>query len=449
MIEKQRIKKLNNNCFQKNKYIIYWMQQSQRTEHNHAFEYSKQLANKHDKNLIVFFGLTDNYPDANLRHYSFMLDGLKEVQNSLEKQNIKFLIQKISPEKGIIKLCKQACIIIVDRGYLKIQKKWRNLVAKEIKCPLIQVESDSVVPVETASEKEEYSAATIRKKINNKLNDFLKPVKKIKYKKNYYETKLESLDISDKKKILSKLNIDNTVKPVEKFIGGTCQADKILKDFILNKLETYSEKKNDPNEKNTSDMSPYLHFGQISPVYIALKIKETQHKAKEGFLEELIVRRELSNNYVFYNKDYDLYEGLPNWAKKSLKKHEQDKREYTYKLEEFEKAETHDPYWNAAQKQMINTGKMHGYMRMYWGKKIIEWTKKPKDAFKIAIYLNNKYELDGRDPNAFTGVAWCFGKHDRPWTERSVFGNIRYMNSNGLKRKFNADLYSKKYKKII
>jgi len=215
--------------------------------------------------------------------------------------------------------------------------------------------------------------------------------------------------------------------------------------FLKEKINDYQIKRNDPNLDFISNMSPYLHFGQISALYIALSVLKNKSLGNETFLDELIVRRELSMNFVYYNLKYDFFESLPSWAKISLKKHEKDKRMYIYSLEEFDKAETHDPYWNAAQKQMINTGKMHGYMRMYCGKKIIEWTKKPDDAFNISIHLNNKYELDGRDPNGYTGVAWCFGKHDRPWKKRPIFGNIRYMNSNGLKRKFDIESYSKKY----
>jgi deoxyribodipyrimidine photo-lyase len=215
----------------------------------------------------------------------------------------------------------------------------------------------------------------------------------------------------------------------------------LLTEFIKKKLDLYPVKRNDPNQDVTSHMSPYLHFGQISPLYIALRVIDSNSKGKEAYLEELIVRRELSHNYVFYNNKYDKYVSLPPWAKNTLNFHGRDKREYIYSLKDFEGAKTHDVYWNAAQKEMVLTGKMHGYMRMYWGKKILEWTKSPPEGFKIALYLNNKYELDGRDPNGYAGVAWCFGKHDRAWSERRVFGKIRYMNAAGLKRKFNADKY--------
>ncbi len=192
-------------------------------------------------------------------------------------------------------------------------------------------------------------------------------------------------------------------------------------------------------------MSPYLHFGQISPLYVAIQISQHRSPGKEAFLEELIVRRELSMNFVHYNQNYDSFTGIPDWAKHTLDEHRQDPRKYMYSLEQLEQAQTHDPYWNAAQREMVITGKMHGYMRMYWGKKILEWTTKPEEAFSIALYLNNKYELDGRDPNSFTGVAWCLGKHDRPWGRRPIFGNIRYMSAEGLKRKFNANKYAQKY----
>jgi len=441
MIQKERIKNLNKKDFQNKKYIVYWMQQSQRTEYNHALEYAISQSNKYKKPLLVYFGLTESFPDANLRHYDFMLEGLKEVNKSLKERNIKFVLDHTSPEIGAINLSKKACLLIVDRGYLKIQREWRKTVSEKIKCPLIQIEGDVVVPIEIVSNKEEYAAVTIRSKINEKLTQYLTPLKKEKYNHNFVENDLDSTDVE--KIVLNK--IDNSVKPVNNFKGGTSQAVKHLNVFLKDKIDKYAEKRNDPNLNFGSNMSPYLHFGQISSLNIALSVLKNKSLGYESFLEELIVRRELSMNFVFYNSKYDNYYGLPDWAKKSLKKHENDKREYIYSLKELEKAETHDPYWNAAQKQMVKEGKMHGYMRMYWGKKIIEWSKKPKDAFDIAIYLNNKYELDGRDPNGYTGVAWCFGKHDRPWSERPIFGNIRYMNANGLKRKYNPEEYLRRY----
>lgn len=441
MIELERIKNLNPNNIKNGDYVIYWMQASQREEQNHALEFAITKANKLNKPLLVYFGITDNYPEANQRHYYFILEGLKEVQSSLEKRGIRILIQHISPKKGVIELAKTASLVVVDRGYTKIEQIWRNFVANNVMCPLIQVESNVVIPVEIASPKEEYSAATFRPKIKKHINYYLKTVERISPKRSLAQSKFSSLSIKDINAVISKLDISRTVKASQQFIGGTFQAKKHLRDFIEFKLDNYADLRNNPTKQVLSNMSPYLHFGQISPIYIALQILETNDPNIDVFLDELIVRRELAFNFVFYNKNYDSFAGLPEWAKKTLDEHQKDPREYIYSLTQMENAQTHDPYWNAAQKEMTITGKMHGYMRMYWGKKIIEWTKTPKEAYRIAIYLNNKYELDGRDPNAFTGIAWCFGKHDRPWKERSIFGKIRYMNANGLKRKFDADKY--------
>ena len=441
MIELERIKNLNTNHIKNGDYVIYWMQASQREEQNHALEFAITKANKLNKPLLVYFGITDNYPEANQRHYYFMIEGLKEGQISLEKRGIQLLIQHISPEKGVIELANTASLIVVDRGYTKIERIWRDFVAKNVSCPLIQVESNVIIPVEIASPKEEYSAATFRPKIKKHINYYLKPVERISPKRRMAQTKFSSFSIEDTNAAISKLNISRTAKPSQQFIGGTSQAKKHLRDFIESKLDKYSNLKNDPTKHVLSNMSPYLHLGQISPVYIALQILETNDPNIDVFLDELIVRRELAFNFVFYNKTYDSLGGLPEWAKKTLDEHQKDPREYIYSLKQMENAQTHDPYWNAAQKEMTITGKMHGYMRMYWGKKIIEWTKTPQEAYRIAINLNNKYELDGRGPNAFTGIAWCFGKHDRPWKERSVFGKVRYMNANGLKRKFDAEKY--------
>jgi len=441
MIQKERIKILNKKEIKKGDYVLYWMQASQRSEYNHALEYAILKANELRQPLLVFFGITDTFPEANERHYTFMLEGLREVKWSLEKRGIRMVILHKSPEVGAIQLAKKASLAVVDQGYLKLQKKWRNDAANQIDCPLIQVESDVIVPVEEASSKEEYAAATIRPKIHKKLNHFLVPLKQTGPIIDSLPLDFESFDIEDIGKAISKLGIDRSIKKVDSFHGSMREALKHLGVFLEEKLDRFPELRNDPTLDYLSHMSPYLHFGQISPLFIALKVKETKSPGIEAFLEELIVRRELSMNFTFFNQKYDSFESIPEWAKKTLKAHQKDKKPYLYTLEELEKAATHDPYWNAAQKEMVIQGKMHGYMRMYWGKKILEWSKTPEEAFRNTLYLNNKYELDGRDPNGFTGVAWCFGKHDRPWGERPIFGNVRYMNDKGLKRKFDADEY--------
>ncbi len=444
MIQRERIKFLNEKHVKRGDYVLYWMQASQRTEYNHALEYAVLKANEMKKPLIVYFGLTEDFPEANERHYCFMLEGLKEIQSDLEERNIKMVVFQVSPELGLIELSKDASLVVVDCGYLKIERKWRNNAASNISCLLVQVESNVIVPVEEASHKEEYSAATFRPKIKKKLNHYLFPLTVNYPEVDSLHLNIDSLDINDIKKTIYLLNIDRSVRKVNYFHGGAREAKKQLEIFLKEKIDRYRDLRNDPTSNYQSNMSPYLHFGQISPLYIALKVLKTKSPGTEAYLEELIVRRELSMNFVFYNQNYDSIECLPNWARKTLLEHKKDRREYVYALDELENAETHDPYWNAAQEEMRNKGKMHGYMRMYWGKKILEWTETPEEAFKIALHLNNKYELDGRDPNGLAGVAWCFGKHDQPWKERKIFGKVRYMSAEGLKRKFEVDKYVEK-----
>ncbi len=441
MIQKERIKVLNKKEVKRGAYVLYWMQASQRTECNHALEYAIIKANEFRKPILVFFGITDAFPEANERHYVFMLEGLREVEQSLEERGIQMVILHKSPEMGAVQLAKKASLAVVDRGYLKIQRRWRNDAARQMDCPLIEVETDVIVPVEEVSIKEEYAAATIRSKIHKKLNHFLVPLKQKDPAIDSLSLDFESFVIENIGRALSKLGVDRSVKKVNSFHGGAKEALNQLEIFLEGKLDRFPEFRNDPTLDYLSHMSPYLHFGQISPLYVALKVLETDSPGKDAFLEELIVRRELSMNFVFYNGRYDSFEGLPEWARETLKDHQKDKRPYLYSLETLGSAKTHDPYWNAAQKEMVVKGKMHGYMRMYWGKKIMEWSRTPEEGFYAALYLNNKYELDGRDPNGFAGVAWCFGKHDRPWGERPIFGNVRYMNDNGLKRKFDAEEY--------
>lgn len=436
-----RVKRLNEQNIRDGNFVLYWMQATQRTEYNHALEYSILKANKLNRPLLVYFGISESYPEANERHYYFMLEGLREVQTALAEKGIKMVIKRNSPEIGATELAKSAALVVVDEGYTKIERRWTKFVAEKVKCPLFQVESNVIVPVKEASPKEEYSAATFRPKIKKVLDHYLIPIESNLPKKDSLQLDFSSFNIRDLRKAILQLKIDRSVNKVKNLYGGTVEAKKHLQEFIETKLDNYPELRNDPTKQCHSNMSPYLHFGQISPIYIALKILETDSPGKESYLEELIIRRELAFNFVFYNINYDSFNALSEWAKKTLNEHRNDPKVYVYTLREMESAQTHDPYWNAAQKQMIVNGKMHGYMRMYWGKKIIEWSNTPKEAYQIALYLNNKYELDGRDPNGFAGVAWCFGKHDRPWKERAIFGKIRYMNANGLKRKFDANAY--------
>ncbi len=451
MIHQERIQKLNNFPInKKGSFVLYWMQSSHRTQQNHALEYAIENANNLNIPLIVFFGLFDSFPDANLRHFTFLLEGLREIESTLRNRNIKFTVQRISPEIGVEKLANEAALVVVDKGYLKTENKWYRYLSGKIDCSLIQIESNIIVPVEEVSDKEEFAAYTIRPKITKKLQKYLVPIRNRKIKLSSLDYDFSSLNLQDIKKILNELKIDRSVTSITRFTGGYSNAHNNLQLFISEKLDKYEVMRNNPVYDYQSNLSPYLHFGQISPLEIALEISKITNKAKDDFLEQLIIRRELSINFVHYNSGYDDYNTInqPQWALQTLEEHIKDKRDYLYSTEEFEQARTHDSYWNAAQKEMVITGKMHNYMRMYWVKKILEWTETPEQAYNIAIYLNNKYELDGRDPNGFTGVAWCFGKHDRPWKERPIFGKVRYMNANGLRRKFDAEKYVLKIKEI-
>ena len=448
MIQDERITFLNNKPRANGRYVLYWMQASQRAEYNHALEYAILRANELKKPVVVYFGITDSFPEANERHYYFMLEGLREVQRELAARNILLVVRHESPEKGVLALAKDADFVVVDRGYLRIQKQWRSYAAEHLDNALIQVESDVVVPVETASPKEDFSAGTFRPKISKKLDEFLLPLSTNQPAVSSLHLQFDSFDLDDLDAAVSKLNVDRSVPRVNSFYGGTSAAMDLLTLFINKKLDRYADLRNDPTMDYLSNMSPYLHFGQISPLYVALEVQKADKAGSAAFLEEHIVRRELSMNFAFYNSQYDSFQALPAWALKTLNEHRGDLRAHRYTRELWENAETYDPYWNAAQKEMKITGKMHGYMRMYWGKKLLEWSETPELAFETALYLNNKYELDGRDPNGFTGVAWCFGKHDRAWFERAVFGKVRYMNANGLKRKFDADGYVRKIEQL-
>ena len=436
-----RIRSLNTNRVQGGSHVLLWLQASVRASSNHALEYAIEQANESRKPLIASFVLTPSYPEANERHYFFLLEGLADAGKALRERAIPFVVREGDPPKVILDLSGDACLVVTDRGYLRHQREWRARVAESIDCPLIQVESDVVVPVESVSTKEEYAAATIRPKIHRLLPEFLVPLVEGRVHQPLPDPGWETQPWQDPNRILSRLDIDRSVLAPKGFQGGTMEARRRLQEFIAIRLDRFASDRNDPNSHTLSCMSPYLHFGQISPLEIALAVKASGSLSVDAYLEELIVRRELSMNFVFYSQNYDSIDCLPSWAGKTLGDHIRDRREYTYSFREFEEGKTHDPAWNAAQEEMRRTGKMHGYMRMYWGKKILEWSETPQEAFRNALSLNNRYELDGRDPNGYAGVAWCFGKHDRPWGERPVFGKVRCMGTKGLARKFDIEAY--------
>jgi deoxyribodipyrimidine photo-lyase len=448
MIKDEMITRLNNTPAADRSYILYWVQAAQREQYNLALEYAIHRANQLKKPLVCIFALTPDYPRANLRHYHFMISGLAQMKKALLAREIPLAVQLGNPEKIIPEASSKACIIVTDSGYTAIQRKWRMQIAKAVNCEMTEVETDCIVPVQKADNKEAYSAATLRPKINSKLKDYLVPVEKIQIKNGLKRSPLETEDITSITSICEKLRIDNSVLPSEFYSPGHKSAKRLLNDFIKNKLSRYDRDRNNPGLDATSNLSPYLHFGQISALETAIEINKSNSNAKKAFLEELIVRRELARNFTYYNHNYQSLKALPNWARNTLRVHKKDKRQYIYTAKQFENAQTHDPCWNAAQTEMVITGKMHGYMRMYWGKKILEWTNTPAYALKTATELNDKYELDGRDPNGYAGLLWCFGKHDRPWARRNIFGKVRYMAETGLQRKFDMDAYLKKVENL-
>jgi deoxyribodipyrimidine photo-lyase len=448
-VQPERIKLLNDRPPAAGRYVLYWMQASQRAEWNHALEYAIARANDLDLPVVVYFGLTARYPEANERHYRFMLEGLAETRTALERRGIKLVVRAVpSPDRGAVELARNAALAVVDRDYLRHTRAWRVRAARRMSCPLVQIETNVVVPVEEASPKEEYAAATIRPKIMKRLDRFMVPLPMRAPRRDSLGMRFESFDVADPDRALAHIRIDRSIRALENPRGGTGEAERRLRVFIDKELPRFADLRNDPNAGCTSGMSPYLHFGQISPLRIALAVAKRGGAGSKEYLEELVVRRELSMNFVFYNERYDSIESLPNWARKTLRERSRDRREYIYDEAAFENARTHDPYWNAAQDEMRLTGSMSGYMRMYWGKKILEWSRTPEEGYRIALVLNNAYELDGRDPNGYAGVAWCFGKHDRPWPRRSVFGTIRSMNAAGLMRKFDADAYVERIERL-
>ena len=452
-VQNTRIQRLNDRGLNQGRYVFYWMQQSQRSEYNHALEYAVQQANAFGQGVVVGFGLMDAYPEANLRHYTFMLEGLHETHASLAEQGIKMVIRQGAPADVALELGRKASLIVCDRGYLKHQKIWRTQVARSAACPVVQVESDAVVPVEVVSLKAEYAARTIRPKIQKHLNKHLVPFKFSTVKKSSLDLKMGSLDLTKVDAVLNRLSLDSRVGAVTRFFkGGTSQGKARFEEFIKERLSHYVENRNQPQFDDVSRMSPYLHFGQISPIYLALQIQAADSRfkaAQEAYLEELIVRRELAMNFVNYTPNYDSYACLPQWAQKTLNQHQKDKRETVYARSRLENAQTHDEYWNAAMREMKTTGFMHNYMRMYWGKKILEWSRTPQEAFRTALAFNNTYFLDGRDPGSYAGVAWVFGLHDRAWFERPIFGKIRYMAASGLERKCDIRGYVQKVDSLV
>ena len=425
--------------------VLYWMSRDQRVNDNWALLFAQELALERKVSLGVVFCLAPSFLNATSRQYGFMLKGLQEVENHLAELNIPFFLLIGSPEQELPAFLVKHHIgsLVTDFDPLRIKQQWKKEVAAHIKSRIYEVDGRNIVPCWEASSKKEYAAYTLRPNIHRALPEFLKdfPLAQkhpFPWPKKVKKTNWDKAEIS--------LKIDRSVPEIDWLLPGEKAAAATLDRFLTKKLSAYASRRNDPTEDGVSNLSPYLHFGQISAQRVALQLKKKKvnKESKDGFLEELIVRRELSDNFCFYNPDYDRFAGFPEWAQKTLNEHRGDKREYLYSLEQFEDGKTHDDLWNAAQMEMVHRGKMHGYLRMYWAKKILEWTGSPEEALEVAILLNDKYELDGRDTNGYVGIAWSVGGvHDRAWKERPIFGKIRYMSYGGCKAKFDVNSYIK------
>ena len=453
-----RISSLNN-VPRENGTVMYWMDREMRINDNWALLYAQSLALERRLSLSVVYCLSPDFSEATERTYSFIINGLRETEQLLREKQIPFYLCTGTPETEIPNFVKKydGTSLVTDFNPLANVVHSKQKVAEKINASMYVVDAHNIVPAWIASGKQEFGAYTIRPKLHRLLPEFLDEfprVRKHPFPWNHPSNPIE-WDAVHKK-----LKIDRTVDEVKWIIPGEHEGRRMMNSFLRHRLKGYGESRNDPALDGQSNLSPYLHFGHIAPQRVALEtlhltgndIQTIVRKKKNGaditrgdaesLLEELIVRRELADNFTFYNTQYASFDGFPASAKQSLNEHRKDKREYLYSLKQFEQAETHDPLWNAAQIQMIKKGKMHGYMRMYWAKKILEWTPSPEEAMMIAIYLNDKYELDGRDPNGYAGIAWSIGGvHDRAWFDRPVYGKVRYMNYRGCESKFDVKEY--------
>ncbi len=425
--------------------VVYWMSRDQRLQDNWALLFAQEIALKNKSALIVIFCLTPQFLNASLRQYAFMLRGLQELKRDCDKKNIAFVLLLGDPVTEVLGFVKKHHVsaLVCDFDPLRIKRFWKEKISASIKISFFEVDAHNIIPCWQTSDKQEFGAYTIRPKIHKKLSAFLEDIPRLK--KHPFVSSVSGKDL-DIDALFKTLKVNTSIHEIDWIVPGEQSAQRFLTNFITKKLHCYVEQRNDPVQDGQSNLSPYLHFGQLSSQRVALSVLNApiDQSVKDAFLEELIVRRELADNFCYYNQNYDSITCAPRWAQQTLSQHREDKREYGYSLKEFEMAKTHDDLWNAAQKEMIITGKMHGFMRMYWAKKILEWTVDIDQAFSFAIYLNDKYELDGRDPNGYAGIAWSLaGVHDRAWGERAIFGKIRYMSYNGCKVKFNIQAYIK------
>lgn len=448
---RDRIRKLNDAPFrEKAGYVLYWSQMNRRAHSNHALEYAVELANERNLPVLFYEGLTCTYRHANDRLHTFILEGAGDTARALQPRGIGYafyLRRRLADADDVVyRLAANAAALVTDDYPTFIAAEHNLGVPGKLSIPYFVVDSSCIVPM-NCFEKHEYAAYTIRPKIARMLPKYLVPVNEPKPRRSWrgkpadFHVEVTSRNIPD---LVASCEIDHGVKPSTSFRGGSAAAEERLTHFLDRNLKRYARERNQPTSHATSNLSPYLHFGHISSLEVATRAKEhaARHRlVADEFLEELIVRRELAFNHARFGTDPQGFGDLPDWARKTMKTHAADKRDPLFTAEQLERAETYDPVWNAAQKELLLRGTIHGYYRMYWGKKIIEWTAGYREALDIMVHLHDRYALDGRDPNTYTNILWCFGLHDRPWFERPIFGVMRYMSFDGMKRKTDINAY--------
>jgi deoxyribodipyrimidine photo-lyase len=426
------------------------MQRSQRGIDNHALDVAVRVGNALGLPVVAYFAGSADAAGAGLRHWAFLERGLRDVEEALQERGVGFVLRggQGEPVELVERFLAEgrAAVVVGDENPLRAQERWRRELAKRITIPFWTVDADVVVPTRLM-ERAQYAARTIRPRLYRLLPEFLVPFENPRAER---EWKRPRGLVADRIEDVARgwKTLDRSVEPVEAWVGGTRAGMKRLKLFTGRMMKSYERDRNRPEVDGTSALSPYLRFGHVGPVTIARAVEDAVRldaslkSARDAYFNELIVWRELAVNFVKYTPKYDSTECAEAWAKKTIAEHARDERERLYTLAELERGETHDELWNAAQRQMVRFGWMHNYLRMYWAKKILEWTPSARVAMKWAIYLNDKYELDGRDPNGYAGIAWSMvGKFDRAWGERAVFGKIRYMSGASTGRKFNSKQY--------
>lgn len=371
-----------------------------------------------------------------------MIDGLREVERELVELGIPFQLLVGSPVEGLSRLVGEqaAGAMVCDFSPLSASRARRESLAEQLPIPLVEVDSRNIVPPWLAADKHVYAAFHLRNRYAKLLPEFLHEIAEPAAQSPPTDSDFAAIDWAAAFESVSASDHG----PPSDLLSGESAAHDALANFVDERLVGYAEKRGLPDVDHQSALSPYLHFGQPSAQRAVLTVRSSGAPTEDidAFVDQAVVWREVSDNFCLHQPAYASFDGFPNWARETLIEHAEDAREVVYDLDAFEQADTHDPLWNAAQLEMVRTGKMHNYMRMYWAKKILEWSESPREATRIAILLNDRYELDGRDSNGYSGVAWAIGGvHDRPWQERAVYGKIRYMNYNGAKRKFDVDAY--------